>query len=157
FTNIQVTAESLSADGSRHVVVNSAPVSTNGSFTLYPLSTSSSSPTSYDLVIHGPTIATVIVKGVTVNVGAPSSTTPVSVGTITPRQATSFTVNVTNTNPLPAGALVGFYQTIPASGEVPYVIETAPVDPFSREFAVNQALSAGNLDYGTLNSGSVSP
>ncbi len=69
YLNIQVTAESLSADGTRHIAVNSAPVSSGGTFTLYPLSTSSSSPTSYDLVIHGPGITTIIVKGVTANVG----------------------------------------------------------------------------------------
>src|SRR5262249_11412425 len=34
---IQVTAESLSTDGTRHVAVNSAPVNaTDGTFTLYP-------------------------------------------------------------------------------------------------------------------------
>jgi hypothetical protein len=156
FVNIQVTAESLSADGKRHVAVNSAPVRSDGTFTLYPLATSSSSPTSYDLVIHGPAIATIVVKGIAVNVGDPASTTPVSIGTITPRAATSFKVNLTTTTPLPAGALVGFYQTLPGTSEVPYLIEQQPIDPFSRAFASDQAVSAATLDYGTLSSGSVS-
>jgi hypothetical protein len=136
--------------------VNSAPVRSDGTFTLYPLATSSSSPTSYDLVIHGPAIATIVVKGIAVNVGDPASTTPVSIGTITPRAATSFKVNLTTTTPLPAGALVGFYQTLPGTSEVPYLIEQQPIDPFSRAFASDQAVSAATLDYGTLSSGSVS-
>jgi hypothetical protein len=161
FLNIQVTAESLSADGTRHVAVNSTPVRSDGTFTLYPLATTSSSPTSYDLVIHGPSMATIIVKGVAVSVGAPSSTTAVNVGTITPTAATSFTVNLTTTNlttttALPAGALVGFYQTLPGATEVPYLIEQEPIDPFSRNFDDDQALSAGNLDYGTFSGSGVS-
>jgi hypothetical protein len=160
FVNIQVTAESLSADGTRHVAVNSAPVHSDGTFTVYPLATTSSSPTSYDLVIHGPGIQTIIVKAVAVNVAASSSTTttpmptPVNIGTLTPTAATSFAVNLTNTAPLPAGALVGFYQTVPASGEVPYLIEAAPIDPFSRIFYTDKAISGGALQYGTFSSGS---
>jgi hypothetical protein len=169
YLNIQVTAESLSADGTRHIAVNSAPVSSSGTFTLYPLSTTSSSPTSYDLVIHGPGIATIVVKGVTVNAGAPSSTTPVNIGTLTPRAATSsFTVTLNTTTPLPAGALVGFYQTLPGGSEVPYLIDEQPIDPFSRTFAdaqaaltanqavptASQPISAASIDYGTFTSGS---
>jgi hypothetical protein len=154
YLNIQVTAESLSTDGTRHIAVNSAPVKSDGTFTVYPLSTSSSSPTSYDLVIHGPGIATIIVKDVTVNVGDPSSTTPVNIGTLTPRAATSFNVNLNPTNPLPAGALVGFYQTLPGSSEVPYLIDAQPIDPFTRTFSADQAQSTGSIDYGTFASGS---
>jgi hypothetical protein len=155
YLNIQVTAESLSADGTRHIAVNSAPVkSSDGTFTVYPLSTSSSSPTSYDLVIHGPGIATIIVKAVPVKVGDPSSTTPVNIGTITPQAATSFTVNLDTTNPLPAGTLVGFYQTLPGSSEVPYLIDAQPIDPFSRAFSTDQAQSTGSIYYATFVSGS---
>lgn len=158
YLNIQVTAESLSADGTRYVAVNSAPVTSGGTFTLYPLATSSASPTSYDLVIHGPGIETIIVKGVTVNVGAPSTTTPVNIGTITPTAATSsYVVNLsatTTATQLPAGALVGFYQTLPGE-TVPYLIDEVPIDPFSRTFFTNQAVvSAGSIEYGTFASGS---
>jgi hypothetical protein len=158
FDYIQVTAESLSADGTRHVAVNSTPVSSSGTFTLYPLATSSTTPTSYDLVIHGPYIATIIVKGVSVNVGAPSS--PVNIGTLTPRAATPFPVNVATATPLPAGALVGFYQTIPSSTgttEVPYLIEQIPIDPFSRKFAADQLVSGGTLDYETFSGSAITP
>jgi Domain of unknown function (DUF4382) len=168
--NIQVTAESLSADGTRHIAVNSAPVSSTGTFTVFPLSTSSSSPTSYDLVIHGPGIATIIIKSIAVSVGTPSTTTPVNIGTITPRAATSFSVNLNAATPLPAGALVGFYQTLPGGSEVPYLIDEQPIDPFSRTFAnpqdtstttpattaatASQPISTASIDYGTFTSGS---
>jgi hypothetical protein len=155
FFDIQVTAESLSTDGTRHFAVNSAPVRSDGTFTLYPLATSTTTPTSYDLVIHGPAIATIIVKGVTVNVGDPTSTTPVSIGTLTPRAAAStFPVNLTTTTPLPAGALVGFYQTLPGTSEVPYLIEQQPIDPFGRAFTSDKSLSTASptLDYGTFSS-----
>jgi hypothetical protein len=158
FDYIQVTAESLSADGTRHVAVNSTPVSSSGTFTLYPLATSSTSPTSYDLVIHGPYIATIIVKGVSVNVGAPSA--PVNIGTLTPRTATPFPVNVATATPLPAGALVGFYQTIPSTTgttEVPYLIEQMPIDPFSRKFAADQLVSGATLDYETFSGSAITP
>jgi len=101
-------------------------------------------------------MATMIVKGVAVNVGDPTSTTPVNIGTITPRAAASFTVNLTTTTPLPAGALVGFYQTLPGTTEVPYLIEQQPIDPFTRAFALDRAISAASLDYGTFSGSAVS-
>jgi hypothetical protein len=44
---------------------------------------------------------------------------------------------------------VAFYQTLSASGEVPYVIEASPIDPFNQNLANPQTLSAGTLDSGT--------
>jgi hypothetical protein len=78
----------------------------------------------------------------------------VNIGTITLRPATSFLVNVNAATLLPAGALVGFYQTLPGNGEVPYLIDAQPIDPFSRTFDINQAESIASLDYGTFVSGS---
>jgi len=151
--DIQVSAESLSADGTRHFIVNSAPVSADGSFELYPLATDSNTPSSYDLVIHGPAIATIIVKGVTVEAGDPSSATPVSIGTLAPRAADSYSVSVPAGSPaLPADALVGFYQTLPGSSEVPYLIEAAPVDPFNRGLTNDPSLSKATVDVGTFQS-----
>jgi hypothetical protein len=167
--NIVATAEALSADGTRHVVVASAPVTTGGTFTLYPLLSNSSTPTTYDVVIHGAGIATMIIKSVPVTVTPPVSTsssttgsstaattatTPVSIGTFTPRAAdkTSFSANVTPTASatLPAGATVSFYQTLPASGEVPYVIEEAAIDPFNFTLGSDEPLSAATtIDSGT--------
>jgi hypothetical protein len=73
------------------------------------------------------------------------------VGTLIPRAAGTFTANITTAAaaPLPAGAAVAFYQTLPASGEVPYVIEAAPIDPFNQVLASAQTLSTGTVDSGT--------
>ncbi len=170
---ITVSAESLSADGTRHFVVAQTPVASDGTFTLYPLAANSSNNTSYDIVIHGAGIATIVIKNIIVPptgsngvsaVGTTStlsttnpdtsSITPtnlVSVGTLIPRAAASYTANIATaaTAPLPAGAAAVFYETLPGSGNVPYVIESAPIDPFNQVLGNPQALSAGTVDSGT--------
>jgi len=163
---IEVSAQSLSADGTRHVVVSRAPVHADGSFLLYPLATSSSTPADYDLVIHGPGIATIIIKTVQVTLASSASTAtttsteatanattinPVSVGTLIPRAASAYTANPAPASgaALPAGAQVAFYQTLATAGEVPYVIEASPIDPFKQLLASPQALSTGTIDSGT--------
>ncbi|MBS0366830.1 MAG: DUF4382 domain-containing protein [Proteobacteria bacterium] len=175
--DIQATAETVSADGTRHEVVISTPVSASGSFLLYPLASSNSSPAYYDVVIHGPGIATIIVKAVQVVLGnsttagstATTGTTTggtttdvsantVSLGTITPRSATSFSASLSTAagSPgLPAGAVVNFCQTLGGSGEVPYVIARAPVDPSGRMLTAARTLAAETVDSGTyVSSGS---
>jgi hypothetical protein len=187
---IVATAEVLSADGTRHVAVASAPVNGSGNFLLYPLATSSSNPAYYDVVIHGPGIATLIIKAVQVTLaGSTTATTPttsttgttasttsststtastttstattsngttitvnaVSLGTLYPRAASSYTANLTSSpsESLPAGALIGFYQTLDRAGEVPYLIEANPIDPFNQVLANAQGLSTGTIDSGT--------
>ena len=173
---IEVSAQSLSADGTRHVVVSRAPVHADGSFLLYPLATSSSTPADYDLVIHGPGIATIIIKTVQVTLAsraitATTTTTtgteatanattinPVSVGTLVPRAATAYMANPAPASgaALPAGAQVAFYQTLGTAGEVPYVIEASPIDPFNQVLANPQALSRGTIDSGTYSSSGAS-
>jgi hypothetical protein len=164
---IQASAQVLSADGTRHVVVSSTPVHSDGTFTLYPLAANSSNAVDYDVVIHGPGIATIIIKAVQVTLaGSTSTSTPatgtpttgttgtpslnsVSIGTLIPRAANSYTANFVNSPAaLPAGAQVSFYQTI-AAGEVPYVIETSPIDPFNQTLADDQGLSEQTIDSGT--------
>src|SRR5438270_607621 len=172
---IQVSAEVLSADLSRHVVVSSTPVHADGSFLLYPLATSSSNPPAYDVVIHDAGIATITIKAVQVSPASSSTssttsaststtgssaTNTVSVGTLIPRSASAYTVNLGNASgpALPAGAWVAFYQTLAAKGEVPYLIEASPIDPFSQTLAnfnptlANaEGLSTGTIDSGTYN------
>jgi trimeric autotransporter adhesin len=213
--DIYVNAELVTPDNSRHYVVASAPVNSDGSFTLYPLAinSSTSSPDTYDIVIHGPGIATIIIKDIQVfmtssleslnsssssslssledessslnsstnsttsdttstsgltglfgSTSATSTTTStganvitpqnlVSIGTLIPRQATSYTANITTsaTAPVPAGAEVAFYQTLPGSNELPYVIERSPIDPINQVLATPQQLSTGTVDSGTFN------
>ena len=163
---IQVSAQSLSTDGTRHVVVGRTPVHADGSFLLYPLATSSSSPADYDLVIHGPGIATIIIKAVKVTLASSTSATTttstaaaanattintVSVGTLIPRAGSSYTANLGTASAavLPAAAQVAFYQTLATAGEVPYLIEASPIDPFNHVLASAQALSKGTVDSGT--------
>ena len=191
---IEASAEVLCTDGSRHVVVSSTPVHADGTFMLYPLAagSSSKSPDDYDVVIHGPGIATIIIKSVQVfqarvtstntvptattqsttaaidantsttstssGTSSPSTTiTPVSLGTLIPRAATAFSTNLTPpATALPAGAAVSFYQTLGGKGEVPYVIETAPIDPFNQNLATPQSLSTGTVDSGTWSSSGAS-
>ena len=169
---IEVSAQSLSADGTRHVVVNRTPVHADGSFLLYPLATSSSTPADYDLVIHGPGIATIIIKTVQVTLASRASTAtttstaaanattinPVSVGTLIPRAASAYLANPAPASgaALPAGAQVAFYQTLATAGEVPYVIEASPIDPFNQVLASAHALSRGTIDSGTYSSSGAS-
>ena len=179
---IEVTAETLSSDGSRHVIVASAPLSSTGNFVLYPLpaTTSAASSTTsttcpsgetydsasgtcvttasataqYDLVIHGRGIATVIITGVPVTAGSPGSANILSFGVVL-TAATAFPVQLASGSTVsPAGAYVGFYQTIPSPGEVPYLIAAAPVDPFTGTFDTAQYLSGADLLYGAYSSGS---
>ena len=155
--DVQVAAETLSADGTRHVVAQTTLASSSGSFSLYPLSTATGQPTQYDLVIHGPAITTVIVKSVPVASGTPGSGTA-QLGTITLIAATPFAVNVNGSQPVsPSSAAVGFYQTLPLSGEVPYLVEQRATDPTSGVFAQDQQLSAGGLEYATFSSTGASP
>jgi hypothetical protein len=207
--DIQATAETLSADGTRHEVVLSVPVHSDGTFLLYPLPTSSSTAVYYDVVIHGSGIATIIIKNVQVTLPSTSSSssfgsnsssstssgtfgsstttdttttattgtttalsaatinstntsidtatiTPpslntVSIGTLLPRYASTYTANVTPAagTTLPAGTQVNFYETLSGSGEVPYVIESSPIDPFNQNLFNVQTLSACTVDSGT--------
>jgi hypothetical protein len=156
YPDVQVAAEALSSDGTRHVILKTTRVGTDGTFILYPLTTGSGAPSTYDLVIHGPTIQTVIVKSVPVTNSAPGSTASL-LGTLTLTPATPFLVNLSAGSPAsPSSSLVGFYQTLPLSAEVPYLVEVRAVDPTSGLFASAQNLSGGSLQYGTYTSGTIS-
>ncbi len=151
--DVQVAAEALSSDGSRHVIIETTRVGADGTFILYPLSTASGAPSSYDLVIHGPGIQTLIIKAVPVTNAAPGSAAAL-LGSLPLSAATAFLVNFDTRSPaVPATSLVGFYQTLPLSSEVPYLVETRAVDPTSGLFASDQALSGGSLQYGTYVAG----
>jgi len=148
---IEVSAETLSADGTRHVVVKSTPLQADGSFVLYPLttnatSTDSTTTTTYDLVIHGPNIQTVVIQGVPPTVAAPAAATTLTLTGVTLTTVSDYLVNVaTATGFSSAGALVQFYQTVPAGGEVPYVVAQQPIDPFNNDFAGDAGLAVGPI------------
>lgn len=150
--DLQVTAEKLNDDSTRRIEVASAPITADGLFTLYPLPLEdSASTTTYDLVIHGPAIQTVIIRAVPVTKGAPASGGSAALGTITLAPADSYAANVSTSTPVsPRGARVGFYQTLP-DDTAPYLIEQQPIDPVSGELATNVMLSsATTVAFGTF-------
>jgi hypothetical protein len=151
--DVEVTAEALNSVGTRRVAVKSAALRSNGSFVLYPLPKLSASGVSntYDLVIHGAAVQTVIVRAVPVSPGAPATATSVSLSGVALAPAASYTVNFLASSPLtPAGAQVGFYQTLPGSDAVPYLIDASAADTVSGVFDSDFALSAAALQVATF-------
>ncbi|HXW75560.1 MAG TPA: DUF4382 domain-containing protein [Steroidobacteraceae bacterium] len=97
---IEVSAETLSADGTRHVIASTTTVQADGSFLLYPLAADTNG-VFYDVVIHGPGIATIIIKAVEIVLPSSShslfsstSTTPATA--ITPATTTSSSSTTTS-------------------------------------------------------------
>ncbi|MEJ0099429.1 MAG: hypothetical protein WDO12_06680 [Pseudomonadota bacterium] len=119
--------------------------------------TDTTTPVNYDLVIHGPDIATVIIKSVPVSVGDPASGTVASVGTIPVRAASSFTTNLKSEEQafsfrcadrlLPDAAAVGRSAVLSST--------QGQIDPFSRTFYEDHALSLGTIDYGTYDAAGI--
>ncbi len=149
------TAQVLAADGSRHIAVGSAVVQvsgTTGTFTLYPLPLSSSGTTTYDVVIHGPGVAPILIQSVPASAGSTGTSIqsqslavqPASVYSVTmPRVTTNaagqvFTGN-SQANTLPAGADVGFFETIRSASPAPYLIESASLNPLTRQFSATDS------------------
>jgi hypothetical protein len=153
--DIEVTAERLDEDSRRRVEVASAPVRADGSFVLYPLPVDEDADdeTSYDLVIHGPAVTTVIIRGVPVTKGAPDADSDVAFGTISLIASDTYRVNLDAASAVaPRGARVRFYQTV-ADDDAPFLIDERPVDPLTGRFAVDEALSAAPVVvYGTFGS-----
>ncbi len=150
---IVVTAERLSADGSRYEAVKSVAVSSSGAFTLYPLPLADTGSTSYEVVIHGPAIRTVIISQVPVVKGAAADATLLQSSALKLTAARSFVIDTAaNSARLPAGAHVGLYQTVPGFN-VPHLVEYQGLDPFNGGLAVRLNLSADALDHGAYSSG----
>ncbi len=132
-----VLAEQRSADNTYHVVRRHAAVDNTGSFLLSFLE-----PGTYDVLLRGSGVETVIIKDVPVTRNA-------TTGLPTPIMATAGTEYEVNMSVRPAGAWVTFYQTLPGTGEVPYEVVSRNVDPFTGSFHDPIALSAGRLHVGT--------
>lgn len=145
---IVVSAEVVDADNTRHSIVKSTRPRGDGSFTLYPLPAGDSDPSTYDIVVHGPGISTLLVTGVPVQTGESTSLQDSSIAL---SAASSFLVN-TNTS-VYGGTRAEFYQTLPTDSK-PYLIASAPVKPFGVGFVADLALSTGPLVYGAYNGGS---
>lgn len=138
-------AEQKSADTARYVVMRFTGVRADNTFLLSLLP-----PGTYDVLLRGRGVETVIVRGVPVVKGTVTDLGPA----IHMAAGTEFTVNTT-TNP--TGAWVSFYQTLDTAAtgvpEVPYEIRFRHVDPFTGSFHAPIALSNGPIRFGRYNSG----
>ncbi|HEX9138869.1 MAG TPA: DUF4382 domain-containing protein [Steroidobacteraceae bacterium] len=158
-TTVAVSAELPDSSQTHHAVVQRLVVNGNagGSFTLYPLPAPSGSTTNYDLVISGAGAQTVLIRGVPVTPGTAASAATVAQSTpivLAPASIVYADINGQLATPLPGGARVDFYETVPANGELPYWIDGTAVDPVTRTLpADNFALSSGPLVVGAYNSG----
>jgi hypothetical protein len=152
---VEVTAEELNADSNRRVKVASAPVRSDGTFTLYPLplKDDADGATAYDLVIHGPAVTTVVIRGVPVTEGPPGAGANVALDAITLIGSGTYAANVAAGGSVaPRGGRVQFYQTL-ADDEAPFIVAERPVDPLTGRLANDERLSAAPVVvYGTLGS-----
>jgi hypothetical protein len=128
--DIQVSAEALTPDNSRWYVVASTPVASDGTFTLYPLAANRSTYTYYDLVIHGPGIATIIIKGVYIPPyncsSSGTSASSSSYGSSSSTNCTSLASNVSGL--LPATTTTGTTTTGTTTTGLTNATSTTPSD-----------------------------
>jgi hypothetical protein len=154
--NLIVHAELLSSDGTRHYATRSTMVNpATGQFVLYPLDLkdSANNTLSYDIVIRGRNMETMLVKGVT------PSGTPSSGATQVQSTPISATVNATEygaqfasaLQPLTSGYAI-FQQTL-ASGQVPYEVRWNNTDPYTGMFFAPFKLENAGLHVANFNSG----
>ncbi len=137
-----VHAERLNADGTRHYAARSTSVDpTTGQFTLYPvaLNDAAGNPLSYDVVIRGINMQTMIVTGVTPAGSLASGATQLQTTAITPTINSNVYTSQFSTPlaPLTSGYAV-FQETLPASNAVPspvpYEVRWRNTDPFLGDF-----------------------
>jgi hypothetical protein len=151
--NFTIKAEQINPVTSLRQARRSTTVDSSGRFTLYPLPVfGTASTATYDLVIRGRNVETIIINGVKVRKGStPDKSTIISNRPIRLTTGGEYTVNV---NAKPAGTAVTFYQTLPTD-PVPYEIRFRHVDPFSAtgSFSTPIELSSGTLQVGTFNNG----
>jgi hypothetical protein len=152
---VWVSAESVDATGTHHVVVARRLIGSDGSFTLYPLPAAKSGNTYYDVVISCAAADTIIIRSVPVVAGAVTASTSIASSAIPLSVAPTVYADVSGQNPiLPGGARVTFYQTVAGSGEIPYAIDSTAVDPVARRLPGDAfALSAGPQLVGSYASG----
>jgi hypothetical protein len=144
--NLIVKAELLSADGSRHFVSRATSVDpVTGAFTLYPLATHDASGNpivSYDVLIRGRGMETLLVQGVAVTAGsAPAGTAGASAPASLQSGPIALTLNgaeytaqlASALSPLSSGYVI-FQQTPAGAGAVPYEVRWRNTDPFTGLF-----------------------
>jgi hypothetical protein len=151
--NMIVKAEILSADGTRHFDTRATTVKPDGSFTLYPLP----SGASYDVLIRGRNMETMLVKGVV----APAGSTPTSGAAVLSTAATPIPLTINTSEyfanfsaPLsPTSGYAIFQQTLPGTNEVPYEVRWRNTNPFTGVLEGAVALAYGPLHVASFSSG----
>lgn len=138
---VEVIAERVDEQSHRRVAIASAAVRPDGTFTLYPLPLEDGADTTtYDLVIHGPAVTTVVIRGVPVAEGAPGASA--AFGPIALIASTTYAANVAAGGSVePRGARVQFFQTLEGD-DAPFLIEQRAADPVTGVLAADALLSA---------------
>jgi len=151
--HFEIKAETLSADGTYHVVRRATVPDSTGKFILFPVSAATAT-TTYDILVRGIGYETTIVKGVPVTQGTTPLSNPTSIPTITMTTDTDFASSATITSP--TGAWVDFYQTLSGTGtsEVPYEVRFRHFNPLTGAFS-GFMLSDGQLQWGLYSSSTV--
>jgi hypothetical protein len=133
-------------------ITRATTVRPDGTFILYPLPASSGK--TYDLVVRGAGVRTMILRDVPAEPG--TTRYDPSMFAIELRNGRDYPVDaqVVNADTSPyepaRGASVGFYQTLPGFGEIPYLIRSRDVNPLFGTF-FNFPLASGRLLVGAYN------
>jgi hypothetical protein len=159
--NLIVHAELLSADGSRHWAARSTSVDpVTGQFVLYPvdLKDPNGNPLSYDLVVRGRNMETLLVTGIAPAGTPTSSPTVVQTAPLEPTiSATEYTAQLASPlQPLTSGFSL-YQETLPVSSQVahpvPYEIRWGNTDPFSGILFQPMPLENANILLAPYNGG----
>lgn len=145
-----IKAEMPSADGTYHAVdrltgLHVDLANNSCTFTLFPLDIPAGASTAtYDVLIRGRDMESILVQGVPVQAGTDAATgTALNAEPLTLTQDTEYTANMPSGSPVvPTGADVQFYQTLPGE-TAPYEIRFRAVNPFSGNFTYDEPLSLG--------------
>lgn len=150
--NFVIKAEELSANGTYHIVRRYTTIASDGTFILYPLPASTSGKT-YDIMLRGRNVDTVIIKNVPVTKGTtPQSATSIGPAILMNYDNTEYTANFSG-SVSPTGSWANFYQTLPGVNEVPYEVRVRHVNPYTGKFEDAIDLSTGPISVGTYNNG----
>jgi hypothetical protein len=133
-------------------IIRATSVKPDGSFALYPLP--SEPGRTYDLVIRGNGIRTMLLKAVPAEPGTTKDSPSMFDVNLSLSSHYLVSAQVVNNDTSPYepafGASVGFYQTLPGSGEIPYLIRFRHVNPLYGTFG-NFTLPNGDLLAGSFN------
>ncbi|GEM_PF-829745 len=163
--DVVASAQLPAADGSAFVSVRSTPVVVGDSyalFALYPLPTN----TSYEVVIRGRNMRTMLVRAVPASAAELLAARPTQLGrnpadpsrpipmlpVLGPQGDASADLGPPTTR---AGAQIAFAQTLPGNAELPHEITLANTDPFTARLAQPLPLPSGALRVATYDADSV--